>query len=192
MSAANDVLAAIRGHGGDVKIIAPDRLKVLAPAAMLPDFVEQVRAVKLQLLAALSASAPNSQLTDEAEAKFPPDKFWWRNLYTARTFEWFLGDRDWEAAKRLAWGDLQNEWHDRHGKRWPHWHCAGCHAPIGGLVVLDLPDGNRVHFEPIECLIAFGKHWRVTADEALVAFGLEPPDVCKSTTGGERASGVRS
>jgi len=32
-----------------------------------------------------------------------------------------------------------------------------------------------VHFEPIDCLIRFGKRWRGAACEALVAFGLEPP-----------------
>ena len=34
---------------------------------------------------------------------------------------------------------------------------------------------NGVHFEPIDCLIRFGKRWRGAACEALVAFGLEPP-----------------
>jgi hypothetical protein len=87
----------------------------------------------------------------------------------------FKGDRGWSAARRLAWGDLQNEWHLRRGQRWPVWQCAGCEAPIGGLPALDLPDGNRVHFEPIDCLIAFGKRWRDAADAALLALGLEPP-----------------
>src|SRR5262249_14912822 len=38
---------------------------------------------------------------------------------------------------------------------------------------VSLVDG--VHFEPIDCLIRFGKRWRGDACEALVAFGLEPP-----------------
>src|SRR4029453_2663244 len=46
---------------------------------------------------------------------------------------------------------------------------------ITGPQPLNLPDGNRVHFEPIDCLIRFGKRWRGAACEALVAFGLEPP-----------------
>jgi hypothetical protein len=33
------------------------------------------------------------------------------------------------------------------------------------------------HFEPIDCLIRFGKRWRGDASEALVAFGLEPPSL---------------
>ncbi len=182
MSAAGDVLAAIRARGGDVRVIAPDRLKVLAPAALLPDFVEQVRAVKPQLLATLAVSALNkSQLTDEAEAKLPPDKSWWCNRYIARSFEWFLGDRGWEAAKHLAWGDLQNEWHNRYGKRWPRWQCAGCDAPIGDRDTLDFHDGNRVHFEPLDCLISFGKRWRGAADTALIAIGLVPPTARDAT-----------
>jgi hypothetical protein len=100
---------------------------------------------------------------------------WWRERFTAKAVQWFLGDRNWEAAKRLAWGDLENEWHHQHGKRWPTWQCAGCEKAIDGLAAVDLPDGNRVHFEPIECLIRFGKRWRGDASEALIALGLEPP-----------------
>src|SRR6266478_5583403 len=69
----------------------------------------------------------------------------WRERCTARTFEWFKADRGWDAAKRLAWSDLQNEWHTLHGRRWPAWQCAGCDEPISGLAALQLPDGNRVH-----------------------------------------------
>ena len=79
-----------------------------------------------------------------------------------------------EEARRPAWGDVENEWHELHGRRWPAWQCAGCNAPVGGSQALNLPDGNRVHFEPIDCLIRFGKRWRGAACEALVAFGLEP------------------
>src|SRR5262249_55283635 len=41
----------------------------------------------------------------------------WHDRLGARIAEWHHGDRDWEAAKRLAWGDLENEWHFQHGKR---------------------------------------------------------------------------
>jgi hypothetical protein len=71
---------------------------------------------------------------------------------------------------------LQNEWHFLHGKRSPSWQCAGCELPIGGAAVLDLPDGNRVHFEPIDCLIRFGRLWRRAADDALISSGLTPPE----------------
>jgi len=99
----------------------------------------------------------------------------WGERFTTKAVQWFLGDRSWAAAKRLAWGDLENEWHHQHGKRWPTWQCAGCEKPIGGLAAVDLPDGNRVHFDPVDCLIRFGKRWRGDASEALVALGLEPP-----------------
>jgi hypothetical protein len=99
----------------------------------------------------------------------------WHERFTAKAFEWLLGPRDWEAAKRLAWGDLENEWHHRRGKRWPAWQCAGCQRPIGGLEALNLPDGNRVHFDPIDCLLRFGRRWRGEARAALIALGLDPP-----------------
>jgi hypothetical protein len=101
---------------------------------------------------------------------------YWHARLVARTFEWFNGKRDWAAARRIAWGDLQNEWHKLHGRRWPTWQCAACEKPIAGLAAIDLPDDNRVHFEPIDCLIRFGRRWRGEADAALVALGLQPPD----------------
>jgi len=100
----------------------------------------------------------------------------WKERFTARSFEWFNGERDWNSARRIAWGDLENEWHNLHGPRWPAWQCAGCEKPIGRLDAIDLPDGNRVHFEPIDCLISFGRRWRGDADAALVGLGLEPPN----------------
>lgn len=160
-AAALDLLAEIRRHGGDVKMIAPGRLRVIAPNRMLSEIAEQVRAVKPQLLAALRSPAP--------------DRCWWQDRYTARTFAWLVGDRDWDAARRIAWGDLQNEWHKLHGRRWPRWQCAGCDLVIGNATVLDMPDGNRVHFKPIDCCLSFGGRWRGAADEALIALGLQPP-----------------
>jgi hypothetical protein len=103
------------------------------------------------------------------------DASWWRERFAAKAVQWFIGDRDWDAAKRLAWGDLENEWHELHGRRWPSWQCAGCDGPLSGSQAQDLPDGNRVHFEPIDCLVNFGKRWRGDARKALIGFGLEPP-----------------
>jgi hypothetical protein len=120
---------------------------------------------KAEVLAVLSPSTINAR--------------WWRERFAANAVQWFLGDRNWDAAKRLAWGDLENEWHHQHGKRWPAWQCAGCEKPIGGLEALSLPDGNRVHLNPIDCLIRFGRRWRGAADEALVGLGLEPSDIGK-------------
>jgi hypothetical protein len=105
------------------------------------------------------------------------DASWWRERFAAKAVQWFVRGRDWNAAKRLAWGDLENDWHHQDGKRCFSWQCAGCEAAIGDSQALNLPDGNNVHFEPIDCLIRFGKRWRGAACEALVAFGLEPPGV---------------
>jgi hypothetical protein len=99
----------------------------------------------------------------------------WHERFTTKSFEWLVGDRSWEAAKRLAWGNPENEWHERHGHRYPTWQCAGCKRPIGGFEAFNLPDCNRVHLEPIDCLIAFGQGWRCEARAALIALGLEPP-----------------
>jgi len=130
--------------------------------------VKLLAAHKAEVLAALVSDQP----AEMAEARL------WRGRFAGLVFAWSRGgDRDWDAARRLAWGDLQNEWHRLYGQRWPTWQCAGCDAPIGGLEAVTLPDGNRVHLNPIDCLIRFGRRWRGAADEAFVVLGLEPPDI---------------
>jgi phenylalanine-4-hydroxylase len=137
------------------------QLKISGPRQAEP-IVKLLAEHKSEVLAAI-ASADASQR--------------WRERYTALTFVWSNGRRrKWEKARRLAWSDLQNEWHALHGSRFPPWQCAGCQNPLSGLATLDLPDGNRVHFDNIECLISFGCHWRRIAQERLIAAGLKPPD----------------
>jgi hypothetical protein len=130
---------------------------------------------KAEVLAALAADPSTSTCGDQYEAVDATQARRWRDRFAARIVDWFHCERGWEEARRLAWGDAQNEWHERHGQRWPSWQCAGCDAAIGGSQALDLPDGNRVHFEPIDCLIRFGKRWRGASRKALIALGLEPP-----------------
>lgn len=60
---------------------------------------------------------------------------------------------------------------------WPCYQCAECEHAIGRFAAIDMLDGSRVHFEPIDCLISFGRRWRSDVDAALTALGLEPPDV---------------
>ena len=138
--------------------------------------VELLAAHKAEVLAAL-APASTSKCTDQDAAVAGTEARRWRDRLATRIVDWFHGDRGWEEARRLAWGDLENEWHELHGWRWPSWQCAGCNAPLGGSQALNLPDGNRVHFDPIDCLIRFGKRWRGDASEALIALGLAPPSL---------------
>jgi hypothetical protein len=151
------VLSRARDAGLKVEAVG-DKLMVRGPKRA-EAVVKLLAQHKAEVLAALS----------------PPIGSWWRERFAGKAVQWFVGDRDWDAAKRLAWGDLENEWHHQHGRRCPSWQCAGCDAPIGGSQALNLPDGNRVHFEPIDCLIRFGKRWRGDASKALIALGLKPP-----------------
>jgi hypothetical protein len=150
---ARDAGLRVEAAGDELRVRGPKRAEAV---------VKLLAEYKAEVLAVLSPSTINAR--------------WWRERFMTKAVQWTIGDRNREAAKRLAWGDLQNEWHELHGQRCPSWQCAGCNGPIGGLQALDLLDGNRVHFEPIECLIRFGKRWRSAADKALVAFGLVPPD----------------
>jgi hypothetical protein len=121
-----------------------DKLVVRGPKRAAP-LVKLLAEHKAKVLSALTAEASGVNR--------------WQDKFIIRAFEWCVGGRDWEMAKRLAWGDMENDWHYAHGRRWPSWQCAGCDGPIGGLAALDLTDGNRVHLQDIECLIAFGRRW---------------------------------
>jgi hypothetical protein len=54
---AVDTLAAVRASGGDVRIVGPERLKVVAPSPLPHELVDRVRAAKPELLELLSGSA---------------------------------------------------------------------------------------------------------------------------------------
>src|SRR5690348_15488396 len=65
---AVDALAAVRAAGGDVKLIGPERLKVVAPAPLPDHLVDKLRAAKPELLALLSNTrTPTTQNWDETE-----------------------------------------------------------------------------------------------------------------------------
>jgi hypothetical protein len=169
MSAVRELLDCVTEVGASIKPVG-GRLILRAGARPVPVvLVKRLRQAKSELLAAL-ATTDQDQPAEMAEARL------WHGRFAGLAFAWSLGgNRDWEAATRLAWGDLENEWHHRRGKRWPAWQCAGCQRPIGGLEALNLPDGNRVHFEPIDCSLRFGRRWRSEARAALIALGLDPP-----------------
>ena len=81
-----------------------------------------------------------------------------------------------EADERT---EVPAEPHDRAADNWRRLltiagQCAGCEQPINGSAAINLPDGNRVHLEPLDWLLSFGKRWRGEADDALAALLVEP------------------
>jgi hypothetical protein len=56
MSAAVDTLAAVRALGGDVKLGSPGRLKVIAPAPLPQELIQQLRVAKPDLLTLLTST----------------------------------------------------------------------------------------------------------------------------------------
>jgi hypothetical protein len=109
----------------------------------------------------------------------PPTKYpgvdWWRECFKRRCRLQYGRLYTSEQAVALGYNQLIRAWHKRHGRRWPPWQCAGCDALIGGLPALDLADGNRVHLDRFDCVIAFGKRWRGEAVVGLRALGFDPP-----------------
>lgn len=65
---AAEALATVRAAGGDVRIVGPGRLKVIAPVPLPDDLVGRLRTVKPELLVLLSGpNASATEIWDEAE-----------------------------------------------------------------------------------------------------------------------------
>ena len=197
---ATNLLAEIRRSGGDVRLVGCDRLKLVAPKALLPALTDRVRAAKPMLLAALADTASQVSAAQEggggvsnprhngataqhlvaestSDRADPTPAVKWRARNREALAYWSTFHPADEAA-RLAWGEIENHWHMQYGERVPHWQCAGCREPIGGVPALHLEDDNRVHLDGahgLDCLLALGKRWRREATASLQALGLDPP-----------------
>ena len=64
MTAAIDMLAAVRALGGEVRLANSGRLKVIAPAPLPKELIEQLRAAKPDLLTLLSSPEPQTEPRD--------------------------------------------------------------------------------------------------------------------------------
>ena len=192
---AANLLAEIRRSGGDVRLVGCDRLKLVAPTALLSELAEKVRVAKPILLVALadtgrkaarqgggglsnpqrnSATAQHSTAESSSDRVFPTPSADWRARHREALAYWSAFHPAGEA-ERLAWGELEDRWHRLHGRRSLEWQCAGCGEPIGGMPTLTLADGNRVHLDKLDCLLTFGERWRSEASAGLRASGLHPP-----------------
>jgi hypothetical protein len=167
-TAADELLARLAELGATVRP-AGDHLLLQAGGKPIPgDLVKRLRESKTDLVRALLLAKQSAGIND--------DPAWWRRHYIVRTVDWALsGDRPGKPAQGLAWGELLNEWHNRHGTRVPQWQCAGCEQAIGGVATLTLADGSRVHLDTFDCLLSFGERWRSEAADGLRALGLDPP-----------------
>ena len=194
-----NLLAEIRRSGGYVRLVGCDRLKLVAPPALLPELAERVRAAKPMLLAALADTGEQDNAPEEggggvfnprnngATAQHLMAESSSDHTDRTRSADWRARHREalvyWSAlhsaedAAALAWGEVQSRWLRLHGLRAPAWQCAGCGEPIGRLTALDCADGNRVHLD--DCLLAFGERWRREATTGLQAHGLVPPPDCE-------------
>lgn len=194
---AANLLAEIRRSGGDVRLVGCDRLKLVAPTTLLPEFAERVRAAKPTLLAALADTGQKASAAQEGGGGvFNP----WRNGATAQhltaasssdhaiptpaadccarhreALAYWSAFRLASEAARLAWGEIELHWHMHYGERLPPDLCGGCRRPIGGAEALCLADDSRVHLDDLGCLIQYGTRWRAAATAALRKMGLTPP-----------------
>jgi hypothetical protein len=157
---ALDILAEVRRHGGDVWVSGPDRLKVLAPPALLPDLVAKVRAVKPDLLAALADADAESK---DWQARHAEALAYWHAFHSA------------DEGERIAWGEMANLWRRRYGGHVAAGMCAGWDMTLGEAPALTLADGTAVHITALDCLILYGCRWRGAAARALEAAGIPTP-----------------
>jgi hypothetical protein len=125
------------------------------------------KATKATEVSIRSAAGNETWGSDQAEH--------WVDLFAQRAAKWELGGRPRAEAERVAWAEVQNRWHLRHGERVTRDICAGCRKPIGGGATSDLIDGSHVHVDNENaCLIRHGERWRAAATRMLMALGLRP------------------
>ncbi len=152
---ATDLIAAVRAAGGTIRRDG-DMIELAAARPLPAELLARIREAKPALLGLLAGAAD------------------WRTRHREALAYWSVLHR-YDIAASLAWGELQDRWHRLQGARLPGWQCAGWGEAIGGLPTLDLADGNRVHFETLNCLLRYGHCWRRAATGALSAMGLKPP-----------------
>jgi hypothetical protein len=131
---------------------------------------------KLNVLAALAPRRHEATNCDASAA----ERASWRDKYSARIVHWFRhGQRPWEEADFLAFGEMVLEWHRRYGTRRDPRRCAACgdDLPDDSGLTVDR-EGVRVHLDAVRgiaCIIAYGTRWRGASVAGLHAVGIEPP-----------------
>jgi hypothetical protein len=176
MSTAADLLDRLGEVGAKVEA-AGNRLIVRAGPKPVPgELVQRLREAKADVLAALAPAGRSPAAAAAFYPCYPREAVWWRRHFVIRTIDRSLsGARSHAEAAQLAWGDLRDRWNTLHGERVSPDLCCGCRRPIGDGRTLKLGDGNRVHFDDLDCLLQHGRRWRRAATRALVALGLRPP-----------------
>ena len=101
----------------------------------------------------------------------------WRRLYFKALGE--LG------TPGRAWNKVALAWYVARGMAIPRNLCAGCGKPLDGAEAIDLwPHGERAHIGGYECVIAYGRRWRVTVATALIGHGIPiPAEIAGELTG---------
>jgi hypothetical protein len=171
MSAARQVLDRLAAIGATVECTGA-RLVLRAGAVAVPaDVIAALREHKADLLELLSSPKTTSASVPIWNASD------WRHFYGERAaIRQYDGGYSRAEAESLAWGEVVNEWHFRHGDRIPTSRCAGCGNLISGTAALELPDGCRVHVvNGFDCLTRYSAKWLRAAERALVEMGLMPP-----------------
>jgi hypothetical protein len=95
-----------------------------------------------------------------------------RDLLRERANRWFGGALTVEEVVGRPWAECQEDWHRRHAAP-SRDHCAGCGCWMIDDPGMSLPDGAVVHLDG-DCLVEYGRRWRVAATLGLKAMGLEP------------------
>ena len=167
MSVARELLDAAVAAGARFEICG-NRLRVTAPHPLPDELVSDLRRAKPEILRLIPR-----RLSGECAR--------WGDRYAKQIAHWSLrGQRAWQEAERLAFGELILEWHRQHGARPDPGRCSGCGDDLPAeAAALTLGDGARLHFDSVrgaDCIIAYGTRWRGTAVAGLQALGIEPPE----------------
>jgi hypothetical protein len=176
MSAAHNLLDRLTEIGATVMPANGGRLILRAGPRPVPgELVRQLRETKTEIIALIALRGARDD-----DPQRSTGGAWWRDRFTARIAHWSLdGQRPWQEAERLAFGEMILDWNRLHGARPEPGRCAGCGDEMANDVGFGVDsNGTCVHFGGVrrdDCIIAYGQKWRSAAIAGLRALGVDPP-----------------
>jgi hypothetical protein len=196
---AAELVALVRDAGAQL-VVRDGALVLKGPPEAVERWSGPLRAAKPAVLALLSSHRELGELREHAPPSNPlaerrgstaradfhdslPDHVDAEAVDLRYAYEERVGIRVYDAgytrreAERLAYGEIIEQWCQRHPFQLHPGSCAGCDELLA-TGALELPDGAFVHWErdqEFRCLIAYGFRRKRRAVEALALRGLHPP-----------------
>lgn len=162
VATAAELIQTVRQAGGEVLLVAPDRLRVRAPVPLPEALLASLRQHKAAVVDLL-ARDPGEEVSRA-----------WRDWVAGETERLTGRHRCARDAALLGYSGAVERWHRLYGERQDPERCAACGGLDGPLIGPSAIDRSVVHLRG-DCLERYGAMWRGRAVDGLRAAGIMPP-----------------